>query len=313
LSGQFSSTLKTSIIPLDDPDWARDTSWNGFNAMIIHELSQKVYVFSGQFTTTIKDSGTTTFTELSPRGIESYEFDRRTNEQQLGFVAFDMPMFVVQGGFNPEVSIILPLFTANGEAFGGSGTADLTMPSMIALGYVAGQIRITLPILVLVVTRPDLASTLVMNTKTGAMSEYAGYEFNSYCQFNDSVLLAGSKGIYEADNTDHDGYQGFTILSRIRTGQFDTHINGKTNKLRNGFVTYESDGGVRLSTTGDGTVARAYPMLTENINGVIERRVKFERGIRNRIFDLKIENISGAKLQLEKVVLTLEPIQSMRG
>jgi hypothetical protein len=187
------------------------------------------------------------------------------------------------------------------------------MPSMTALGYVAGQIRITLPILVLVVTRPDLASTLVMNTKTGAMSEYAGYEFNSYTLFNDSVLLAGSKGIFQADNTDHDGYQGFTILSRIRTGEFDTHINGKTNKLRNGFVTYESDGGVRLSTTGDGTVARSYPMLTDNVEGLIERRVKFERGIRNRVFDLKIENISGAKLQLEKVVLTLEPIQSMRG
>jgi len=253
------------------------------------------------------------------------------NGRSEGNAAFDFPMFVVQSDFNPEVSIILPLFsaegqtgfnadgdltlpqfTAYGEIFGGSGAGDLMLPSMTALGYVAGQIRITLPLLVLVVTRPDLATTFCMNTK-GAMSEYAGYEFNSYCQFNDSVILAGSEGIYEADNTDHDGYQGFTILSRIRTGQFDTHLDGKTNRLRNGFVTYESDGGVRLSTTGDGTVARSYPVLTENVEGVIERRVKFERGIKNRVFDLKIENISGAKMQLEKVVLTLEPIQSRRG
>jgi hypothetical protein len=312
LSGHVTSTLLTSCAVAFGTS-PNGVSFNGLHTMGCDETGRMLYTSSGQFTTVVIASQSTQAKEWNPRGIDTHNYDDRIMGSSLGDVAFDFPMLLVQSDFNPEVSIILPLFTANGEAFGGSGTADLMMPSMTALGYVAGQIRITLPILVLVVTRPDLASTLVMNTKTGAMSEYAGYEFNSYCQFNDSVLLAGSEGIYEANNTDHDGYQGFTILSRIRTGEVDTHVDGKANKMRNAFICYESDGGVRLSTTGDGSVSRSYPVLTENVDGVIERRVKFERGIRNRIFDIKIENISGAKLQLEKVVITLEPIQSRRG
>ena len=48
------------------------------------------------------------------------------------------------------------------------------------------------------------------------------------------------------------------------------------------------------------------------LEGINERRVKFERGIRNRFFDFKIQNIAGSQIEIDRLTITLEPVVSKR-
>jgi hypothetical protein len=48
------------------------------------------------------------------------------------------------------------------------------------------------------------------------------------------------------------------------------------------------------------------------LSGINERRVKFERGIRNRFFDFKIQNVIGSQLEIDKLTIMLEPVISKR-
>jgi hypothetical protein len=338
MSGRFTSTWRDSLATPGDMTQIRDLSWNGKDTLMVGELTDKMFTYSGTFTTTQLLSMSVSFKDLNSRGIEYEGFDERMEGIIIVNGAFDLPLLVVQGGSGATGNVILPLYDTefSSSSVYGLGQFDLssivvTSTSDSVYAWSIGSIIIPLidavndvwsnyglanndlPILVLVVTRPDLAITMVMNTKTFAMSEYAGYEFNSYTNFNGVAVMGGREGIYEADKTDLDGVNGFTILSRATTGEIDIHDDNRANRLRNAFINYESGGGVRLSTTADGSVVRAYPVMTENEEGLLERRVKFERGIKNRVFKFKIENINGAKLELESLTVTLEPIQSRRG
>lgn len=321
-SGQFTTTIKASIDLSGRTDSIGGCSNSDNNLITAGEQvavpEDELIKWSGIFTSTVKASLSFKIEDQNPRGIEAYDFDVRMNGVSEGYGAFDLPLLVVQSGTGATGNVILPLYDTefSSSSVYAWSDGDIILPLIDADNDVLSNYAFgdgTLPILVLVVTRPDLAITMVMNTKTFAMSEYAGYEFNSYTIFNGVAVLGGREGIFEADNTDLDGTNGFTILSRATTGEIDVHSDNRANRLRNAFVNYESDGGVRLSTQADGSVDRAYPIETSGEDGILERRVKFERGIKNRIFKFKIENISGAKLELESLTVTLEPIQSRRG
>ena len=152
---------------------------------------------------------------------------------------------------------------------------------------------------------------VVMNTKTSAVSEYNDYAFNSYARFNGVDLAAGQNGIYAQDTTDVDD-SVYKIKAHIKTGRVDVY-NGTIQRLRNGYLNYESDGDVRITSVADKTATRTYYLaLQAAISGIRERRIKFERGIRNRQFDFKIENIDGSSLEIEKFTIHTEPIISKR-
>lgn len=154
---------------------------------------------------------------------------------------------------------------------------------------------------------------IVMNTKLNAVSEYLNYPFNSYVKFNGVFLAANQNGIYELDNTSQDEAT-YNIKAHIKSRIVDMH-NGTINRLRDSFVVYKSDGDIRLTSNADKKVTRTY-LVPQQINGINKnvkrRRIKFERGIRNRFFDFKIENVNGSEFELELLRVFTEPIISKR-
>ncbi len=173
--------------------------------------------------------------------------------------------------------------------------------------------EVTLPSITLLIkgyrgTPPDC---VVLNTNTFAISEYNNYGFNSMVKFNGKYIIADANGIYEQDssNTDEGGY---TINANVRSGEVDTY--GRTvQRLRNGFLRYKSDGDIRLSTYADETTTRRYSLPLQDSTKLNERRVKFERGIKDRVFDFNIENINGSSLDFESLRITLDPITGKKG
>ncbi len=177
------------------------------------------------------------------------------------------------------------------------------------------DVAITLPVLTLLSrgykgTVPD---SVVMNSVNSAVSEYLNYPFNSYARFNGQFLAANQNGIYELDETSQDE-ASYTIKANVKTGIVDIY-NGTVNRLRDSYIVYKSDGAIRLVSNADKKATRRY-LVPQPINGINKtikkRRVKFERGIKNRFFDFNIENIDGSSLEIAKLIVFTEPIISKR-
>jgi hypothetical protein len=83
--------------------------------------------------------------------------------------------------------------------------------------------------------------------------------------------------------------------------------------LRNAWINYQTDGAVQMVSRADKKATRYYSLPYQStLEGINERRVKFERGTKNRFFDFKIQNIIGSQLEIDKLTIMLEPIVSKR-
>ncbi len=149
---------------------------------------------------------------------------------------------------------------------------------------------------------------LVTNTRNFAISEYSNFAFNSMCKFNGKYLYAKSDGIYEGGGDDDDGTQ---ITASYKTGAIDTYTT-EIQRLRDAYLTFRSDGDVQLFSVGDEINARAYFITSSSVNVIHERRVKFERGIKDRHINIGISNVNGSTLEVDSIKVLTEPIRKRR-
>lgn len=233
-----------------------------------------------------------------------------------------------------DASLALPVLTVLSSAISLHGDTSLTLPvlTVISTSTIAsnGDVAVTFPVLIVSASSglggdidlPALRLAIrayngsppecvVMNTKSSAITEYKDYAFNSYTRFNGVDLAANQNGIYALDTSSLDE-STYKIKAHIKTGQVDLYKES-IQRLRNAYLTHETDGDVRITSVGDKAATRTYYLALQNsLNGVRERRIKFERGIRNRHFDFKIENIDGSELEIDGLRILIEPIISKR-
>ncbi|MCP3966628.1 MAG: hypothetical protein GY718_09805 [Lentisphaerae bacterium] len=200
------------------------------------------------------------------------------------------------------------------------GTGSIALPVLIVTG--AGseatlvQGGITLPIITLSIRayRGSVPNCVVLNTRNFAVSEYLNYGFNSMVRFNGANLIADQNGIYAQDSSSIDN-SAYKIKAAFKSGVIGTTVD-KAQRLRNAWLNYETDGDVKLTTVADETIRRIYnlPFLNiQDIPGIQERRIKFERGITDEYFDFKVENVNGSDMEIDKLTIMLEPIISRKG
>ncbi|MCP3966629.1 MAG: hypothetical protein GY718_09810 [Lentisphaerae bacterium] len=174
--------------------------------------------------------------------------------------------------------------------------------------------NITLPIVnVLSKTyRGSVPGCVVVNTKTYAVSEYLNYGFNSFVYFNGNNIMSGQNGIFEMDNSglDEDSYP---IVFLVKSSTIDTYAE-RIQRLRDSYILYSSDGDIKITTEADKRNTRRYliPRNSDIVKTVRKRRIKFERGIKDRYFNFKIENVNGSSIGINKFTVELEPVISKR-
>jgi hypothetical protein len=183
-----------------------------------------------------------------------------------------------------------------------SGDVSLLMPdtSMIL-------IAIGLSIHAPTVNIENDVRTLVTNTRNFAISEYSNFGFNSMCKFNGKYLYARSDGIYEDGGDDDNGTQ---IDASYKTGSIDIYAT-EIQRLRDAFLTIRSNGTIQLFSVGDEVNTRTYPIILST-PALHERRVKFERGIRDRHFNFGVSNVNGSTLEVDSIKILSEPIRKRR-
>lgn len=232
-----------------------------------------------------------------------------------------LPLLSLSAFSSPGIAdITLPLLSVvSTSGLATSATATITLPLLVVVSTANGTIigSITLPLISLSARayKGSPPECVVMNTKLSAISEYKDYAFNSYARFNGVDLAANQNGIYSRDtsSTDNAGVDDYKIKAHIRTGRIDVY-DGMVQRLRNAYLSHESDGDLQFVTKADDTISRKYALVKQQDSaGIIERRIKFERGIRNRVFDFKVENIDGSSMEVDSFNIMLEPILGKKG
>ena len=124
-------------------------------------------------------------------------------------------------------------------------------------------------------------SAWVMNTRTGWVTEYSNYQFNSFAQHGHTYLGASETGLYElAGNTD----DGAAIISRIKSGYMQ--FGGpKLSRLAAAYLAARGEGDYVLRIlTGEGAVYN-YAVSTQNMHTA---KVHMGKGQRARYFAFEL-------------------------
>jgi hypothetical protein len=94
-------------------------------------------------------------------------------------------------------------------------------------------------------------ATWVMNTRTGGMTEYSNYAFNSFMQVGRKYVGASDTGLYELSGDTDDGS---AIIARLRSG-FMQFGGTQLSRVKEAYIAARNDGDWVLQLrTGDGTV-----------------------------------------------------------
>jgi hypothetical protein len=148
-------------------------------------------------------------------------------------------------------------------------------------------------------------TTWAINTRTGAVTEYTNYDFNSFAKMGNKYLAASSDGLYELLGDDDDGTD---IISKMKTGfaQFAgshlCHFKAIYLGVRNGGSYY-----LRIETA-EGTNT-TYELVAEDMKTT---RVQVGKGLRARYFSFELENVDGQDFDLESIEFVPMVVQRRR-
>jgi len=130
----------------------------------------------------------------------------------------------------------------------------------------------------------DGFTTWVMNTASGAMSEYENYRFNSFAAMGNKYLAASENGLYEL-NGDND--QGASIIGAIKSGWIEMGGSRYTS-FKAAYLGVRGAGEMFLKlVTGDG---KEYLYKT-SAKDMETTKVHFGKGLRSRYFAFELYNV----------------------
>ncbi len=351
-SGQFTTTVKDSETVGSIDNVSSGISYDGTNTLWCGNQADKLYLQSGNFTSTLKTSQDVSGVELGTQDIASNDVNGRIvavidvnvfpsvlglTGALLSPVITGTSMIVVIGAalaitaavVSPIVSggatVTVPALTLGLAQMGISiqaGSSVFVSVSSLSLSIavsgaptISGEPDTSIPLQALglslhspTVIISDDIKTLVTNTRNFAISEYTNFTFNSMCKFNGKFLYAKSNGIYEGGG---DSDNGTNIDASYKTGAVDIYAT-EIQRLRDAYLTFRSNGDIQLFSVGDEIYTRIYSIIGSPATTIHERRIKFERGIKDRHFNFGISNINGSTLEVDSAKILTEPLRKRR-
>lgn len=237
------------------------------------------------------------------------------NTSADGAAAFEL--FTVAGastfGSVSDGSITLRLITADATGMTGSlmgGEITVPLLTIDANGYseVIGSATVMLApptvdgVLVSTIAAPVFTS-IVVNTRTNAVTNYDAVEFNSLCQFSGVVLAATSDGLVAlTGSTDN----GTGIAAYLKTGPSD-FSNPQVKRVEAGYVGYRADGNLELTMITDERLTHTYALAPRQAE-LHPSRTIFGRGVAGRFWQWKLANVAGADFALDDLSLDVAPV-----
>jgi len=206
---------------------------------------------------------------------------------------------------NGDVTVMLITETGTGGA-GNVLRADITIPllTLDAFGYASaiGTATISVPRLQVSGWMEGAASvaaidftTIVVNSRTNAVSTYSGLEANSFCQFNGVVLAATPNGIVALTGDTDNGAQ---IDAHVLSGVSDYQSSFNKRAVA-GYMGYRADGNMTVTLFTDEQNEFTYNVIPREVQAIHPTKVTFGRGLTGRYWQWRLSNVLGADFQVE--------------
>lgn len=209
----------------------------------------------------------------------------------------------------------LPAFTLSAQSETGRDatfTESLPAFTLVANAYVQNDIVFdnTMPAFFVSAVMP-LASaesnyrTWTLNLRNNALTEYTGFEFNSYAQFNGVVIAADETGLYELDGANDKGSAANTITGYLKTGKSDFE-SSFSKRVPRAYVSGKFNGDIEFHTIVEGEAQRKYLLQHDEITTLKQRRVPIGRGPKSRYWQFAFTNRAGADFEVASIIVVPE-------
>lgn len=133
--------------------------------------------------------------------------------------------------------------------------------------------------------------TWVLNLRRNALTEYDGFDFNSYAVFNGQVLACGSSGVVVLGTQALDGTA--EIDAEWRTGQSDFGVS-QQNRVPRLYVAGSQNGDMHFKVITKEGGSRTYLLPWNHLAEHTQRRVPIGKGPKSRYFQFGAQNVDGA-------------------
>lgn len=131
---------------------------------------------------------------------------------------------------------------------------------------------------------PDGAVSWAVNLRTGAVTEYQNFQFNSFAQHNGGYIAADGTGLFEMTGSDDDGQD---LIARIRGG-FMQFGGTQLSRLKEAYIATRGEGSVILRIITGDDAEYVYRVDTRNMRNT---KVHIGKGMRARYFAYELETV----------------------
>ena len=187
-------------------------------------------------------------------------------------------------------------------------TAELHAIGEISAAIDAGDLLGIVSTIVSSVSGAGTFKIIVINTKNKAVTEYTNYDFNSMTYFAGKNIGADASGIYEMTGEDDDTIDvPEVIAASIQTGDFDLHSGGQIRRLIDANIFGKCPGDMNLIFRGNIDTLRQFNISGLGLTEETTVRQKFGRGLKDRVFNLELQNVDGADFEVEQIAIEAHP------
>lgn len=228
-----------------------------------------------------------------------------------------LPKEISFEGFISEtgsLSVRIPIFTLNPASHVGVvGRLAIDIPAqkiyITSHSSASGTMGITIPMLQTIFEfSPTAYVNLVMNIRNYGLTEYANYNFNSMCRFNNKHFGANGTAVYDLDSGKTD--DGTFIDWNFRSGFIDLEQKVK-KKLKQAWISYKSDGDLLVTVVLPDGTEYEYE-LDEIYADETGLRVKFGKGISSKYVAVDVKNVDGADIVMDSMKIMMDKVGAER-
>lgn len=174
-------------------------------------------------------------------------------------------------------------------------------------------IALALPESILVTDNVSTGATLttyVVNIRTGAVSNYSNFPFNSIAKVGTKYMATSPDGVYELTGVDDEGADISASIT-LPTTQLDTEEvpEDVMKRLPTAYLGVATTGDMVLRVTANGA-SNYYTLAGTTTASVHTGRMMLGRGVAARYWDFELTNVRGADFTLESI--TFHPVALAR-
>lgn len=150
----------------------------------------------------------------------------------------------------------------------------------------------------------QLASTydaFVMNTRSGAMTEYTNYEFNSFAKIGNSYYGAGPNGLFRLDGTTDNGEN---IDWVVETGMHDDK-DTRLKRMPELVMALRANQAIRVRIHHDDLRYNDYVIPASKRDTIYQTRAVLGKGVRSRYFGVELQGLNNADLELDSMQMEM--------